>query len=121
MERKRTIITLVLVAIAISASLYIMPALAHPYWAEEKGEEFVPPCLIDGEYENATYGYGPFHNETCPRYENWEEGGTEAPGFCWGNGRGQASGAGTQPGIASRSGQRARRGGYGGRGRSRGC
>lgn len=66
MEKKRTIITLVLVAIAISASLYIVPALAHPYWAGEEGEEFVPPCLADGEYENGTYGYGPFHNEPAP-------------------------------------------------------
>ena len=122
MERNKTIIALVLVAIAISASLYVVPALAHPFWAEgEAGEDFTPPCLTDGEYENGTYGYGPYHNGTCPWAESTEEGGTWTPGSCWGNGGSQASGPGPQAGSASGNGQRGRRGGYGGRGRSRGC
>jgi hypothetical protein len=122
MERKKTIITLVLVAIAISASLYIVPALAHPYWAEEEvGEDFTPPCLADGEYENATYGYGPFHNGTCPWAESTEEGGAWTPGSCWGNGGNQGSGPRVQSGSVSGNGQRSRGGGYGGRRMSRGC
>lgn len=122
MENKKTIIALVIVAIAVSASLYIVPALAHPYWAEEEvGEDFTPPCLTDGEYDNATYGYGPYHNETCPWTEFPEEGGTWTPGSCWGDSGSEAPGPGPQSRGALGGGQRSRRGGYGGRRRSGGC
>lgn len=122
MENKKTIIALVIVAIAVSASLYIVPALAHPYWAEEEvGEDFTPPCLVDGEYDNATYGYGPYNNGTCPWKEFPEEGGTWAPGSCWGNSDGEAPGPGPQSRGALGYGQRSRGGGYGDRRRSGGC
>ncbi len=60
--------------LALAASLYVFPALAHPYWADEETaeEEFVPPCWgderltppwWDGEEYNGTYGYPP---EWCP-------------------------------------------------------
>ena len=120
MERKKTIIALVIVAIAVSASLYIVPALALPYWADEEvGEDFTPPCLTDGE--NGTYEYGPYHNETCPWTESPEDGGMWAPGSCWGDRGSEAPGPGPQSRGASGGGRRSRGGGYGGRRRSGGC
>lgn len=70
MKSRKAFIALAIVALALVGSIFVIPSLALPRWAGEleEGEEFVPPCLTDGEFEPGTYGPGPYSNETCPFY-----------------------------------------------------
>ena len=104
MEKRTVLIAATLMA-ALTASLFIIPALAHPYWSgeeTEEGEEFVPPCLTDEDYECP---YGHEHRymryEDCP-YEH--EGQGEERNRQWGSGCGMmGSGYGYQRGGNGRS------------------
>lgn len=87
---------MVAVALALTASLYVVPALAHP---ESEGvdpdreDEFTPPCLTDEEWE-CPYGneHRPHGNEDCPHWRHWGQKpeGSEgyAPSGCGGMMRG---------------------------------
>ncbi len=72
MKRNKAIVALVIIALA-AVSLYALPTLAHPYWADEtdEGEEFVPPCQEDG-YDPEACRYGPYGNGTCSQCPNPE-------------------------------------------------
>lgn len=103
MKKNVALIALAAVALAMVASIYIVPTLAHPYWADEsdEGEEFIPPCIADENFEPGTYGPGPYYNGTCPwssdsgdgesgeYYPPWYDPENEMPGR---NHRGNVSG-----------------------------
>jgi len=104
MEKRTVLIAATLMA-ALVASLFIIPALAHPYWSgeeTEEGEEFVPPCLI-GEDCECPYG----HEHRNERYEDCPyelEGQDGARNRQWGSGCGMmGSGYGYQRGGNGRS------------------
>ena len=104
MEKRTVLIAATLMA-ALAASLFIIPALAHPYWSgeeTEEGEEFVPPCLTDEDYE-CPYGYEHRHEgyEDCP-HEHERQGGEG--NRQWGSGCGMmGSGYGYRRGGNGRS------------------
>ena len=70
MKRSKAIVALMIVALA-AVSLYALPTLAQPYWADEtdEEEEFVPPCQEDG-YDPEACRFGPYGNGTCPQCPN---------------------------------------------------
>jgi len=70
LKRSKAIVALMIVAFA-AVSLYALPTLAQPYWADEtdEEEEFVPPCQEDG-YDPEACRFGPYGNGTCPQCPN---------------------------------------------------
>lgn len=104
MEKRTVLIAATLMA-ALAASLFIIPALAHPYWSgeePEEGEEFIPPCWTD-EDDECPYGYEHEHEgyEDCPH--EYDGHGGEGHRH-WGSGCGMmGSGYGYQRGGNGRS------------------
>lgn len=65
--------TLLVVALAIGGSIFVFPALAHPYWSEDESGDFVPPMGDEAGY-NGTYGPWHLRNRWCPWWNGDSEG-----------------------------------------------
>lgn len=102
MKARKTMLALVGVALVLAGTLYLAPALAHPYWSEPTEDgEFDPPYLhhyvngtwtLDEDGELQPPCWDPETGEYVPRYNGtwqdlcpYEEGQAGGLGGMWRN------------------------------------
>jgi len=76
---KRIYSTALILGIALALLVTFSPALAHPYWDGDTGEQVIPPWM--GDYEDMPHWY---NNGTIPE-GYYDEDGVFCPGPYWGN------------------------------------